>query len=275
MTSDQREKSFRGRDAHYCAPPAQIRTSPIKAYGSHLGCLTAKLSVHAPVRGTCFPGSGSGACRPVACSPRSPPLAPPAPRRVAPPSLELRRACPPCSPASQLLRRSQTSLRRASPASAHRLPDADRTGLRRRSTQRPPGSRPRSVRTCQGLRPRRADRLLAMTHAIVLPSAGQTASALRTKLSRLDGWPVRSPADASRPASRRTHARLGADVGRYSFIAVDLHHLLLAGLPAHLTPVLKGRPARDAPPGSRAPGRRQAHPAHSCSNSGPGAPRPA
>src|SRR6516165_7018028 len=29
-------------------------------------------------------------------------------------------------------------------------------------------------------------------------------------------------------------ARLGADVGHYSFIAVDLHHLLLAGLPAHL-----------------------------------------
>jgi hypothetical protein len=29
-------------------------------------------------------------------------------------------------------------------------------------------------------------------------------------------------------------ARLGADVGRYSFIAVDLRHLLLAGLPAHL-----------------------------------------
>jgi len=29
-------------------------------------------------------------------------------------------------------------------------------------------------------------------------------------------------------------ARLGADVVRYSFILVDLHHLLLAGLPAHL-----------------------------------------
>src|SRR6202051_3931692 len=29
-------------------------------------------------------------------------------------------------------------------------------------------------------------------------------------------------------------ARLGADVVRYSFIAVDLHHLLLAGLPAHV-----------------------------------------
>ena len=31
-----------------------------------------------------------------------------------------------------------------------------------------------------------------------------------------------------------TGARLGADADRYSFIAVDLHHLLLAGLPAHL-----------------------------------------
>src|SRR6202163_2633476 len=29
-------------------------------------------------------------------------------------------------------------------------------------------------------------------------------------------------------------ARLGADVVRCSFIVVDLHHLLLAGLPAHL-----------------------------------------
>ena len=29
------------------APPAQIRTGPIRAYGSHLGCLTAKrLSGH-------------------------------------------------------------------------------------------------------------------------------------------------------------------------------------------------------------------------------------
>jgi hypothetical protein len=28
-------------------------------------------------------------------------------------------------------------------------------------------------------------------------------------------------------------ARLGANAVRYSFIAVDFHHLLLAGLPAH------------------------------------------
>ena len=38
---------FRGRDASYLPPPAQIRTGPIRAYGSHLGCLTAKrLSGH-------------------------------------------------------------------------------------------------------------------------------------------------------------------------------------------------------------------------------------
>ena len=30
-------KAERGRDAHYWAPPAQIRTCPIKASGSHLG----------------------------------------------------------------------------------------------------------------------------------------------------------------------------------------------------------------------------------------------
>jgi hypothetical protein len=35
------------------------------------------------------------------------------------------------------------------------------------------------------------------------------------------------------PALADSDARLGADVDRYSFIAVDLHHLLLAGLPAH------------------------------------------
>ncbi len=32
----------RGRDAGYPAPPAQIRTGPIKASGSYLGCLAAK-----------------------------------------------------------------------------------------------------------------------------------------------------------------------------------------------------------------------------------------
>ena len=32
----------RGRDARFRAPPAQIRTSGIPAYGSYLGCLAAK-----------------------------------------------------------------------------------------------------------------------------------------------------------------------------------------------------------------------------------------
>jgi len=35
------------------------------------------------------------------------------------------------------------------------------------------------------------------------------------------------------PALAGNDARLGADVDRYSFIVVDFHHLLLAGLPAH------------------------------------------
>ena len=43
-------------------------------------------------------------------------------------------------------------------------------------------------------------------------------------------FPCRRFADALADAC----ARLGADVVRYSFIVVDLHHLLLAGLPAHL-----------------------------------------
>ena len=40
-------------------------------------------------------------------------------------------------------------------------------------------------------------------------------------------------------------ARLGADVGRYSFIVVDSHHLLLAGLPAHIA---VGMPVAGHPP---------------------------
>jgi len=39
-------------------------------------------------------------------------------------------------------------------------------------------------------------------------------------------------------------ARLGADVVRYSFIVVDLHHLLLAGLPAHLCENSEVKPSR-------------------------------
>ena len=38
------------------------------------------------------------------------------------------------------------------------------------------------------------------------------------------------------------HARLGADVVRYTFITVDFHHLHLAGLPAHPITVLDPSP---------------------------------
>ena len=53
------------------------------------------------------------------------------------------------------------------------------------------------------------------------------------KLSRLNGWPMRPPVNASPRPSRAPAHELGADVDRYSFIARDLHPLLLAGLPAH------------------------------------------
>ena len=58
---------------------------------------------------------------------------------------------------------------------------------------------------------------------------------------------IRSPTDASQSSSRTTAHGLG-DVGCYSFIAVDFHHILLAGLPAHslaLRPIgLLNRPRR-------------------------------
>src|SRR5213595_598418 len=96
-----------------------------------------------------------------------------------------------------------------------------------------PGSRPRSFCTCQVLRPRRAVRTLRWCVRNVLPSALETASAPGDWLSRLNGWPMPSPYRRFVAVLSDANARLGADVDRYSFIVVDLHHLLLAGLPAH------------------------------------------
>jgi hypothetical protein len=42
VAAGARQRIDRGRDAGCPAPPAQIRTCPIRAYGSYLGCLTAK-----------------------------------------------------------------------------------------------------------------------------------------------------------------------------------------------------------------------------------------
>ena len=66
-----------------------------------------------------LPGSESGACLVGPHSPWSLPFAPPTPWRIA----------PLCSSASQLLWQSLTSRDRASPATAPRLPDADRRRL--------------------------------------------------------------------------------------------------------------------------------------------------
>ena len=73
-----------------------------------------------------------------------------------------------------------------------------------------------------------------MTLLSMLPSATQTASAPGiTFLSRLNGWPARPPCRRFADILADICARLGVDAVRYSFIVVDLHHLLLAGLPAH------------------------------------------
>src|SRR5712691_12442746 len=49
------------------------------------------------------------------------------------------------------------------------------------------------------------------------------------------------------------NARLGADVDRYSFIVVDLHHLLLAGLPAHFESYMPSHAVTSRPAKMRAP----------------------
>src|SRR3954447_8317519 len=77
-------------------------------------------------------------------------------------------------------------------------------------------------------------RRLALAPPRVWPSGTVTPSAPGTvALSRLDGQPARSPADASPAPSPGADARLGASVGRYTFTVEDFHLLLLAGLPAH------------------------------------------
>src|SRR6266566_3060829 len=196
------------RDSHplewQLASLHQNRTGPIRAYGSHLGYVTAKrfslrLAVCAPAPVTHLPGSESGACFAGSHSPWPLPFAPPAPRR----------SRPLCSSASQLLWQSLTSRDRASSATAPRLPDADRRRL--------PNGRSRDLPVpAQG----------ASAHARIFDHAGSSGArddALgcvafhhmhgvgtqdRT-LSRLDGWPMRSPVNASPRPSRATAHDLG------------------------------------------------------------------
>src|SRR5208337_3138553 len=217
----------RGRDAHYWAPPAQNRTGPIKASGSHLGCWrrSVRLAARVPGRGTRLAGSVSGARRPVPRSPRPPPLAPRTPRPVARPR----------SLASQLLWRSLTPRPRASSASARRLPDADRSP-HARPRSRSPGFRSRSLRTCQGLRPRRTGNALALTRAPVSPSAHDNGVGVPIDSFAAQWLAYTRPCRRFAPGLTTDDARLGASAVRYAFTVVDLHHLLLAGLPGALSP---------------------------------------
>src|ERR1051326_918301 len=192
------------------------------------------LAVCAPAHVTRLPGSAPGPCFAGSHSPWPPPLAPPTPTRIAPPR----------SPTSQLLWRGPTSHLRASPASAFapsrcgpghvpmvgrgisRFPHEERTHM--------PGSptAPSRPDACDSASVRIAFRLAQ--------SVGVSGSASFAAQWLAYAFPCRRFA----PVLWHSDARFGADVVRYSFIVVDLHHLLLAGLPAH---------KRRSNPGPRAP----------------------
>ena len=202
-------------------------------------------AVRAPAPVTHFPGPVPGACFAGPRSPWSLSLAPPAPRRIA----------PLCSSASQLLRQSQTSRACASSATAPRLSDAD--------LWCPPAGQSRDL-------PVPVQR--ASTHARFFDHAGldstRVDAPVRVAFRDYEHvgtrefqvfaaqWlayalPCRRFADTLAEAN----ARLGADVDRYSFIAVDLHHLLFAGLDRR-TKILEFRTARSAMGGERTSGRK-------------------
>jgi hypothetical protein len=71
--------------------------------------------------------------------------------------------------------------------------------------------------------------VLALSHRPLLPSALSSTSASGLGLSQLNGWPARSPVNASPTPSRVLTHDSGASVVRYSFTARDLHSLLFAG----------------------------------------------
>jgi alpha/beta hydrolase fold len=119
----------------------------------------------------------------------------------------------------------------------HRLrllafPMRARPATRRWSDVGSPGSRARSVRTCQCLRPRRAVWALAISRPSVLPSASGTTSAPGKGTFAAQWLAVRSPVNASLMPSRA----IVHDSGSMRFAtppSYGLAHLLLAGLPAH------------------------------------------
>ena len=165
----------------------------------------SRRAVCAPAPVTRFPGSVSGPCFAGSHSPRPPPLAPPAPQRIA----------PLCSSASRLLWRSSTPHVRASSATA--LSSPSRCGPDR---QRACGQAWGIPVPAQGASARasvfdHADRLSArVSHPSVLPSVSRTTSAPEKRgLSRLNGWPMHSPVNASLMPSRATAHELPGGCG--------------------------------------------------------------
>src|SRR5437763_16080170 len=70
----------------------------------------------------------------------------------------------------------------------------------------------------------------------MLPSVLSSTSASRSKsFSRLNGWPMRSPVNASPTSSQMPPHDSGASVVRCTFTARDFHSLLFAGFAGALT----------------------------------------
>jgi hypothetical protein len=111
-----------------------------------------------------------------------------------------------CSAASQLLRRHQTSQTHSSAATAPRLPAFPPRTVRNKGS-RPglssPGSRTKSIRTCQGRRPRRVEAAARNNPPARVDFRLRNDVGTRDpKVSRLNGWPMRTPPDASPTPSR-------------------------------------------------------------------------
>src|SRR6266849_2982187 len=163
------------------APPAQIRTCRITAYGSYLGYLASKrrsyllLYAHRASRSTRWSGSASGARSPARCSPWSvafPPCPPPV-------------ACYRCSGTSSVLRDRPTPHRRARWTSGSRPSPTGPSHLPRRASMGSPGSCAWSFHTCLGSQTARspADAGEWRIRRCCLPPCG-TTSALRSRLFR-------------------------------------------------------------------------------------------
>ncbi len=192
-----------GIAASLAAPDPYVRLSRIRLPPR---VNDGELAVCAPAPVTRLPGTEPGTCYAVPHSLWPPPLAPPAPQRIA----------PRCSPASQLLRRGLTSHARASSATAPHLPDA---GLGGRFVHRP-NVRPPRFRRGPFVRDVFFDHGRASVPRItgphMLPSTLLTGSASAVLwLSRLNSTPHTIAVYASHPPSPATtqHSLPGARYG--------------------------------------------------------------